>query len=178
MKRYLRGMGFYLVIFIAIIAIFSLTTSPEKQKKDIYSDLILKIQQGEVTELSVVDNVATATLNDGTTMEVEVPGYSVLKEDAGAAMQNQISEGKLHVDTPLPYSPPWWLTLLPTLGLIAIFAIFWFVFMQQSSGGGGRGMMNFGKSKARVSVDGKTSKTFDDVAGADAEKEELEEIKK
>ena len=177
MKRYLKGMSFYLVVFIAILVIFSLTSSPGKPDKDIYSDLILKIQQGEVTELSVVDDVATATLNDGTVMEVEVPGYWVLKEDAGVAMQNQISEGKLKVDTPLPYSPPWWLTLLPTLGLIVVFIIFWFVFMQQAGGGGGgRGMMNFGKSKARVTTDGKTNKTFEDVAGADEEKEELQEI--
>lgn len=177
MKRYLKGMGFYLVIFVAIVTIFSLTSMPKQQERDIYSDLILKIQQGEVAELTVVDDIATATLQDGTVMEVEVPGYWVLKEDAGAAMQNQISEGKLKVDTPLPYSPPWWLTMLPTFGLIIIFVIFWFIFMQQAGGGGGsRGMMNFGKSKARVSSDGKTKKTFDDVAGADEEKEELREI--
>ena len=48
MKRYMRGMGFYLLMFAVIIAIFTLTTAPKQQDKDIYSDLILKIQQGEV----------------------------------------------------------------------------------------------------------------------------------
>ena len=93
-------------------------------------------------------------------------------------MQNQINEGKLKVETPLPYSPPWWLTLLPTLGLLIIFVVFWFMFMQQAGGGGGggRGVMNFGKSKAKVTMDGKTKKTFSDVAGADEEKDELKEI--
>lgn len=175
MKRYLRGIGFYLLMFVVIMTIYSLTSMPKQQDKYVYSDLILKIQQGEVSELSVVDDVATATLKDGKIMEIEVPSYWVLKEDAGAVMQDQISEGKLKVDTPLPYSPPWWLTLLPTLGLVVIFLVFWFMFMQQA-GGGGRGMANFGKSKAKVSVDGKTSKTFADVAGADEEKEELCEI--
>lgn len=174
-KRYLRGIGFYVLMFAVIVTIFTLTSAPNPQDKDIYSDLIVKIQQGDVAELSVVDDVAVATLRDGTVMEVEVPGYWVLKEDAGAAMQDQISEGKLKVDTPLPYSPPWWLTLLPTLGLILIFAVFWFGFMKQA-GGGGRGMANFGKSKARVSVGSKNKKTFEDVAGADEEKEELCEI--
>ncbi len=92
-------------------------------------------------------------------------------------MQEQINAGTLKVDTPLPYSPPWWLTLLPSLGLLVIFVVFWFMFMQQAGGGGnGRGVMSFGKSKAKVSMEGKTKKTFEDVAGADEEKEELEEI--
>lgn len=177
MKRYLKGLVFYLLLFGVIIAIFSLTSTPAKQDKSIYSDLVLKIQQGDVTDLSITDNIATAILKDGKKIEVEIPGYYILKEDAGAAMQNQISEGKLKVDTPLPYSPPWWLTFLPTIGLLVVFIIFWFIFMKQAGGGNGPGgMMNFGKSKAKVSVDGKTSKTFADVAGADEEKAELEEI--
>ncbi len=58
-----------------------------------------------------------------------------------------------------------------------IFIIFWFAFMRQAGGGSGPGgMMNFGKSKARISSDGKTNKTFADVAGEDEEKAELAEI--
>ena len=178
MKKPLKGIAFYLLLFAVIVAIFSFTSAPKQKDKDIYSDLILKIQQGEVTELSVVDDVATATLKDGTKMEVEVPGYWILKEDAGSAMQDQINEGRLKVETPLPYSPPWWLTLLPTLGLFIILAVFWFIFMQQAGGGGGggRNMMSFGKSKAKVTADGNTKKSFADVAGADEEKAELQEI--
>ncbi|MBE5039555.1 ATP-dependent zinc metalloprotease FtsH [Ructibacterium gallinarum] len=177
MKRYIKGIGFYVLLFLIIIMIFALTSMPGKQSKEIYSDLILKIQQEQVTELSVVDNVATAQLKDGSTISVEVPGYNTLKADAGESMQKQINEGTLKVETPLPYSPPWWLTLLPTVGLLVIFIVFWFMFMQQAGGGGGgRGVMNFGKSKAKVSMDGKTKKTFADVAGADEEKDELKEI--
>lgn len=178
MKRTFRSIAFYLAMIAVIVAIYSFTSGTgQKEQKSIYSDLIIKIQQGDVAELSVVDNIATVKLNDGTSMEVEVPSYYTLKEDAGTAMQDQISEGKLKVETPLPYSPPWWLTLLPSLGLLVIFIIFWFAFMRQAGGGSGPGgMMNFGKSKARVSSDGKTNKTFADVAGEDEEKAELAEI--
>ena len=178
MKRTFRSIAFYLAMSAVIVAIYSFTSGTgQKEQKSIYSDLIIKIQQGDVAELSVVDNIATVKLNDGTSMEVEVPSYYTLKEDAGTAMQDQISEGKLKVETPLPYSPPWWLTLLPSLGLLVIFIIFWFAFMRQAGGGSGPGgMMNFGKSKARVSSDGKTNKTFADVAGEDEEKAELAEI--
>jgi cell division protease FtsH len=68
------------------------------------------------------------------------------------------------------------LTLLPTLGFLIILVFFWFTFMQQSGGGGGRGVMSFGKSKAKVQNDPKSKKTFEDVAGADEEKAELFEI--
>ena len=177
MKKTVRGIGFYLIMFAIIIAIFTFVSSPEETHNQVYSDLIVKIQQGEVSELTVVDNIATATLKkDGSVIEVEVPSYYVLKDDVGPAMQDQISEGKLKVDTPLPYSPPWWLSILPTLGLLIIFGVFWFVIMRQANGGGGRGTMNFGKSKAKVTLDGKTKKTFEDVAGADEEKAELQEI--
>ena len=83
MKRYIKGIGFYVLLFLIIIMIFALTSMPGKQSKEIYSDLILKIQQEQVTELSVVDNVATAQLKDGSTISVEVPGYNTLKADAG-----------------------------------------------------------------------------------------------
>ena len=176
MKRYIKGIGFYLLLFFVIVAIFWATSMPGEQEKQIYSDLIVKIQQEQVTELSVADNVATAKLKDGSTISVEVPGYLVLRTDAGEKMQKQIDAGTLKVDTPLPYSPPWWLTMLPTLGFLVIFVVLWFMFMQQSGGSGGRGVMNFGKSKAKVTNDPKSRKTFEDVAGADEEKEELKEI--
>ncbi len=177
MKRYFKSIGIYVLLFAIIVAIFSLTSAPTQPDEDVYSDLVLKIKQGEVTELSVVEDIAVAVLRDGSTLEVEVPGYWALREDAGAEMQNQIAEGKLKIETPLPYSPPWWLTMLPSIVIFIFFAIFWLSIMRQSGGGGGgRGMMNFGKSKAKMTADGKTNKTFDDVAGADEEKEELREI--
>ncbi len=176
MRRHFRGIGFYVLLFFVIVSIYMMTSTPGSESKEIYSDLIVKIQQGQVTELSVVDDIATAKLQDGSVIQVEVPGYAALKNDAGESMQEQIEAGSLKVETPLPYSPPWWVTMLPSLGLLLIFMVFWFIMMQQAGGGGGRGMMNFGKSKARVTTDGKTQKTFADVAGADEEKEELKEI--
>ena len=179
MKKYLKGIGFYVLLFLIILMIFVMTSMPAKQSKEVYSDLVIKIQNHEVTELQVVDDVATAKLKDNSTISVEVPSYETLKEDVGDTLQQQLKDGSLKVETPLPYSPPWWLTLLPTLGLIVIFVVFWIFFMQQAGGGGGsggRGVMNFGKSKAKMTVDEKSKKTFGDVAGEDEEKAELKEI--
>lgn len=71
---------------------------------------------------------------------------------------------------------PWYLQMLPTIFIILIFVVFWFVFMQQSQGGGNR-VMSFGKSRAKLHKDESSKKiTFDDVAGLEEEKEELQEI--
>lgn len=74
-------------------------------------------------------------------------------------------------------SPPWWLEMLPIFAMVILFVFFWVFFIQQSQGGGGGNrVMSFGKSKARMASDDKLKVRFSDVAGADEEKEELEEI--
>jgi len=76
-----------------------------------------------------------------------------------------------------PTSVPAWVQLIPTVLLIVMLLAFWFLFMQQSQGGGGnRGVMNFGKSRAKMATPDKKRVTFNDVAGADEEKAELVEI--
>lgn len=76
-----------------------------------------------------------------------------------------------------PASVPIWVNWLPSILSILVLVVFWIMFMQQAQGGGGKGVMSFGKSKARMSSpDNKNKVTFNDVAGADEEKEELAEI--
>ena len=73
-------------------------------------------------------------------------------------------------------TPPWWLEMLPMIAMVVLFVFFWIFFVQQSQGGGNR-VMSFGKSKARMATeDSKMRVRFADVAGADEEKAELEEI--
>ncbi len=70
-----------------------------------------------------------------------------------------------------------WLQFVPSLIIIVMSLGLWFLFMQQSQGGGsGRGVMNFGKSRAKMATQDTKKITFKEVAGAKEEKEELEEI--
>ena len=176
LKKPLRGLSFYLILFLIILTIFVVTSTPEQTTKYVYSDLLTMIKTGQVTELQVVETTAYATLSDNTKIEVATPGYTVLYLSVGDDIDRQVAAGTLKVDTPEPVSPPWWLSFLPSLGLIVIMIVFWVVFMRQSQGGGKGGVMSFGKSRAKVTVDDKNKKTFDDVAGEDEEKEELKEI--
>ena len=176
MKKNLRGLGFYLILFAVILILFVMTSMPETTSTVIYSDLVSKIKAGEVTKLQIVETTAIATLTDNKQIEVEIPGYGALYASAGAEIEQQIMDGTLKLETPIPSSPPWWLSFLPSLGLILIMIFFWVGFMRQSQGGGKGGVMNFGKNRAKVTIDEKNKKTFDDVAGEDEEKEELQEI--
>ncbi|MBQ2931809.1 MAG: ATP-dependent zinc metalloprotease FtsH [Clostridia bacterium] len=176
MKKYLRGLGFYLVLFLMIITIFVLTSMPQTTTTYIYSDLLNMIRSGQVKELQISDIDAIATLNDNTKISVVTPGYGALYASVGEDIERQVAAGTLRVDTPEPASPPWWLSFLPSLGLIVIMIVFWVIFMKQSQGGGPGGAMAFGKSRAKMVNDEKNKKTFDDVAGEDEEKEELREI--
>ncbi|MDO4743964.1 MAG: ATP-dependent zinc metalloprotease FtsH [Clostridia bacterium] len=176
MKKYLRGLGFYLILFLIILTIFVLTSVPETTTNYVLSDLLNMVREGQVKELQIVDTDAIATLNDNTKITVETPGYAAIYASVGADIERQVAAGTLRVDTPEPASPPWWLSFLPSLGLIVIMIVFWVFFMKQAQGGGPGGAMSFGKSRAKLSVDDKNKKTFDDVAGEDEEKEELQEI--
>lgn len=176
MKKYLRGLGFYLILFMIILIIFVLTSIPETPVSYVYSDLLNMIKDGKVTELQVMETEATARLADGTEIVVVTPGYGAIYASVGQDIERQIAAGTLKLSTPEPASPPWWISFLPSLGLIIIMIVFWIVFMKQAQGGGPGGAMSFGKSRAKLSADDKNKKTFDDVAGEDEEKEELQEI--
>ncbi len=176
MKKRLKGFGFYIIFFLIILGIFAMTSMPSKEEKEIYSDLVVKIQNQEVSKLEITEDIAVATLKNGKEITVEIPNYETLQNDVGNALQEQIKTGALKLETPLPYSPPWWVTFLPTLGFMILIIVGWYFIMQQSGGGGGRGVMSFGKTKAKAVVDETNKKTFADVAGEDEEKEELKEI--
>ncbi len=176
MKKYLRGLGFYLVLFLIILIIFVLTSAPEAPVNYVYSDLLNMIKDGKVTELQIVETEATAKLADGTEVTVITPGYGAIYASVGQDIERQVIEGTLKLSTPEPSSPPWWLSFLPSIGFIIIMVAFWIFFIKQAQGGGPGGAMSFAKSRAKILVDDKNKKTFDDVAGEDEEKEELKEI--
>ena len=177
LKKYFRGISFYILLFVVILMIFTMYNLPDKAGRKVYSDLVSLIQQGQVKELEIIDLKTIATLRNDTKIEVNIPSIHILYMDVGEDIKRQMDEGTLRVNTPPPPTPPWWITILPTLGLVVIFILFWVFFLQHSQGGGGGRVMSFGRSRAKLITDESKKKvTFDDVAGADEEKEELIEV--
>lgn len=178
MKKYFRSISTYVLLFVVILLIFSLYATQPRPGDKIYSELVWELQQGNVKELQIVEHKAVAVLKDGSKIQATIPSIDILYKDVGDKIKNQMTSDpkNFRLDTPQPPTPPWWITILPTLGLVVIFILFWVFFLQQSQGGGGSRVMSFGKSKAKMTIDDKKKVTFEDVAGADEEKEELKEL--
>ena len=181
-KKSFGGIGFYIILFATVFVMFILFNHRPGIQSITYSELLTHIKSGEVTSMVIEDRVVTIVLGEPDLTMPEksmrvanIPSISILYANAGEAIQTQLDEGTLSLDTPAPQTMPWWLSMLPTLLTVGIFVIFWFVFMRQAQGGGGK-MMSFGKSTAKMAHSGNTHVTFKDVAGADEEKEELAEI--
>ncbi len=177
MKKYIKGIGFYILLLAVIFLIYSLISYKSGPTTKGFSDLVNQINSGNVTELQITENVAVASLKDGTIIKSEIPSLDALYEHAGDQIKKQVNDHTLTYTAPQPNVPPWWLSMLPSIILMVVIIVFWVYFFKQSQGGaGGRGAMSFGKSKAKVSVNEKDPVTFRDVAGADVEKAELAEV--
>ncbi|PAB57623.1 ATP-dependent zinc metalloprotease FtsH [Anaeromicrobium sediminis] len=177
MKKFFRGASFYILIFVVIILIVQFYGQPTQERLEIgISDFIVELQKGNISEIDIVENKVTGTLKGNKPFETYIP--SVIKSEALVQeyIFPQIKAGKLKVTAQPPAKTPWFFEILPTIFMILIFGAFWFIFMQQSQGGGSR-VMSFGKSRAKLHKEDEHKKvTFDDVAGLEEEKEELQEV--
>lgn len=178
--KYFKGLSFYIVLFVIMLVILSFLTTKDIPADMNYSDLLIGIEQENVSDIYLEGNKATVTFRNNPYPERTRTGkFEVYIPDVTSFME-RVSEpavnSQLQITTQPPPSAPWWIAVLPTVVLIVIFILFWVVFLQQSQGGGGSRVMSFGKSKAKMTTDTKKKVTFGDVAGADEEKEELEEI--
>ena len=171
-----RGVGMYILLFIVLLVTISLLMGPgEEAPEATYTDVRKAILEEQATELIIGDTQILLTLEDKSQMIYEVTNMDYFMEDLGDEITAQQDAGTLKVDyEPTHYSI--WYSMLPYLVIIVIMGAFWF-FMMNRQGGGGGGAMNFGKSRAKMANPNDQKKvTFRDVAGADEEKADLEEI--
>ena len=178
MNKFFKGIGFYLVIFIIIVGIVQVSGKPTQKVETIeFSKVYRELTNENISRLYFISDTAVegTIKNSNTKFRSYVP-KEVMGDTLSKEVLDQAKEGKIVFGGETKPSAPWFVELLPTLLLIFFMVILWFVFMNQSQGGGGR-VMNFGKSKAKVHKDDeKTRVTFKDVAGLNEEKEDLQEV--
>ena len=166
----------WLIIGIIFIVLIS-TILENSNLKMTYSELITAIDAGEVEKVTIASDETTASIKlKGEKLEkqVNIPSLDRLIEYT----EEYIKTGEIELDEE---SESIWITILSLItpfGLLIIFFIFWFLMMSgPSNQPGGSKTMTFGKSKARmINMTDKHKVTFEDVAGVDEEKEELQEI--
>jgi cell division protease FtsH len=180
--KYFRGLSFYIVLFVIILIILSLYQGSESSENIEYSELMTGIYNNNIDSIILEGNKATVEFKKNPYPDRSSSNKYIIEyiPDVGAFIEvvnERVERGEIRdVKTHPPASAPWWVAILPTIGLVVIFILFWVFFLQQSQGGGGSRVMSFGKSRARMTTENKKKVTFSDVAGADEEKEELEEI--
>ena len=184
MKNNWKVILIYLVlIFVVFSVIFSLLSGVNTGDKPVYSDVVQYFTSESVESFVISDdNVISMQVKteDGSlkTVNYQIRDIGIFYQDLGELILEQKKAGILTEYEYEPYQTmPWWIQLLPyVIILFVIIGLFYFVNSQMAGGKGGSKINSFGKSRAKLATDDKNKVTFKDVAGADEEKEELEEI--
>ena len=174
MKSGLKTLAMWLIIGIIFVLLIS-TIMENADTKMTYSDLIIAVKSGNVENVKMDADGETAyvKLNDSQIeKKVNIPSVDSFM----TSINDYLGNGNFSLESKSESILITILGLLTPFGLLIIFFIFWFLFMGNNQTGGNK-TMSFGKSRARM-INGteKVKVTFNDVAGVDEEKEELEEI--
>ena len=181
MKKYYKSFGLYAIIFIIVLCILAfINNGYEAPQTSVYtySDLIEKIEDGDVSKINIQKSsepadygTVTAELKSGGTIKTNVPSLNAFSN----YIDNKIINDGLSITVDDIPKTNMLGSILPSL-IMMILAVVLFSFMFQKMQGGGGKMMSFGKSKAKVTIDDKNRVTFENVAGLDEEKAELQEL--
>ena len=174
MKKYSSAAVWIVCTVMLVLAALTMWQSGKTASDITYSSFVQKWESDEIQSIVVKEDKMTVEgkTNDGKTFTTYVPSQLI----------NSLIEEKPNENIKIAFDAPsnnstWMPIVLPCILFAGVILIFMFMMTQQSQGGGGgRGVMNFGKSKAKMMTPDSQTVTFDDVAGADEEKAELEEI--
>ena len=171
MGKLAKNLGIYLVLIVLVVSLVNVFLSPTQNQKQAeplsYSDLLKAAESGKISKVSIEEDVVKGTYTDNKEFRCQVVGVGDLAQ--------RLAEKGINVEIVPPQKTPWWSALMtslfPTLLLIGA----WIFILYNMQGGGGK-VMNFAKSKAKLFLDNRPKVTFDDVAGCDESKEELQEV--
>ncbi|MGH8456807.1 MAG: ATP-dependent zinc metalloprotease FtsH [Stenotrophobium sp.] len=167
-----KNLLLWVVILVVLMSVFQSFSSRGHTANPLaYSDFLSQVKQGNVADVKIEGANLSGELKGGTHFTTVSP------ETDNRAMIGTLIDNNVKFDGELPKETPWPLQLLfnafPILLLIAV----WVYFMRQmQGGGGGRGAMSFGKSRARMLTADQIKVTFADVAGVEEAKQEVAEL--
>ncbi|RID84471.1 ATP-dependent metallopeptidase FtsH/Yme1/Tma family protein [Peribacillus asahii] len=181
MNRIFRNTIFYLLIFLVIIGIVSIFNNNNEPTETITQDQLYKnLEDGKVKSLTMQPESGVYEIigqlegyKEGQYFVTYIPPNEYYQAKIGEIVDKQGIE-KFDVK-PAEKTSGWVTFFTGIIPFVIIFILFFFLLNQAQGGGGGR-VMNFGKSKAKLYNDDKKKVRFNDVAGADEEKQELVEV--
>ena len=165
-----RNIGFWVVLFLLVLALFNLINSGPSSissRTISYSDFVQAVDKGDVASVTLDGEKVLFRGKDGS-------DYVTIKPDDAEVTQLLI-EARVPLEVRRQEESGFSTVLMTFLPFVILIGV-WIYFMNRMQGGGRGGAMGFGKSKAKLLTEKHGRVTFDDVAGIDEAKEELEEI--
>ena len=178
MKKSYRGWGFYISLIVVVVLVWFLLDGQHLNQDDYnYAQFKQELADDEIKSVEVQPNrvYPTGRLDIVKTDKSEETLYVLDVSEAQSLMDKEKFTSYVVNDIP---AENWLMNLLPLLLVFGVMFILFMIVMnnQAAGGGGGSKMMNFGKSRAKMTTDENRNVTFENVAGLREEKEELEEI--
>jgi cell division protease FtsH len=171
MNANLRNFAVWVVIVLLLLALFSLFQSPSQRPpaNDIsFSQLLNEVEAGRVRDVLIQGSEISGQFTDGRNFQTYAPNDPTL-------IERLYGKGVSITARPKTEEVPWFVSLLVSwLPFIALIGV-WIFLSRQMQGAGGKAM-GFGKSRAKMLTEAHGRVTFDDVAGVDEAKQDLEEI--
>ncbi|HVH02520.1 MAG TPA: ATP-dependent metallopeptidase FtsH/Yme1/Tma family protein, partial [Amaricoccus sp.] len=165
-----KNIAFWIILFLLMVALFNVFSNGSRTsmgREISYSDFLNRVEQGQVASVRLDGERVYVTSSDGASFQTIQPRNTDVLPD--------LREHKVEIQA----APQEQSGLVSALGLWLPFLLLigvWIFFMNRMQGGGRGGAMGFGKSKAKLLTEKSGKVTFNDVAGIDEAKEELEEI--
>ncbi len=168
MNQFYKNLALWLVISLVMIMLFNMMTQQGRELKPVpYTTFLAALEEGEVVDVTIKGSNLEGTYSDGSAFKTyapDDPDLISLLRDQGVAIEAEPDE-----------THSFWMSILVSWGPILLLIAVWIFFMRQMQSGGGKAM-SFGKSRAKLLSESQAKITFNDVAGIDEAKDELEEV--
>ncbi|MEJ2519769.1 MAG: ATP-dependent zinc metalloprotease FtsH [Desulfuromonadales bacterium] len=168
MNQFYKNLALWLVISLVMIMLFNMMTQQGRELKPVpYTTFLAALEEGEVVDVTIKGSNIEGTYADGSAFKTYAPDDPDLisqLRDQGVTIKAEPDE-----------SNSFWMSILVSWGPILLLIAVWIFFMRQMQSGGGKAM-SFGKSRAKLLSESQAKVTFNDVAGIDEAKDELEEV--
>ncbi len=196
MKKSSKGFTGYVVILTVLLVVALLVNQgmgTANGKRIEYPALLEMIKNDQVERVAIRNNQLVGLVKGTTIPANQFPDQRFdfettigddfidtvrqlqAQKDGKSIDEISVSDLSFQIEYRAPVETPWWIDFLPFLLTVGLFMVLWYFMMRAQSGGNNK-VMNFGKSRARVADPSRNKVTFADVAGADEEKEELQEM--
>ena len=173
-----RDAAFYLLLLVILLCAIYMLTMPNKTVEELTLSDVIELFEDKKVEAFVVEgsSLYLDIRNQEEDIVYELYDVDLFNEKLGALIDQQLADGTLkEYDYKTGWIAPWWMSMIPyMLMMFLLIGVWWY--MMNKAGGGAPGVGKFGKARTKNANETTSKVTFKDVAGADEEKAELEEL--